>query len=208
MSNIGNITFSYFDQAYNQVRENNLINILGTWSTIIIYFDQTNIPIVTKPLVTPLPNTPSSPYEHDVIVNAISGVSSIYLVGFNTNPLPTKLKPHRFVFTSNLYINIYLNGYLTNFLFDQIFSPSYYDLNRNVITNSNLKNITKIVILNPSNTNRNYPNKLNSYIHILSQNRSKTIDCNNNNFTYDLTGQGSNLFDLKDPCYPPNTQLT
>ena len=47
MSNIGNITFSYFDQTYNQVKENNLINILGSWSTIIIYFDQVLLDIIS-----------------------------------------------------------------------------------------------------------------------------------------------------------------
>jgi hypothetical protein len=207
MSNIGNIKFSYFDQAYNQVRENNIINVLGTWSTIIIYFDQTNIPIVTYPLVKPSPNTPSSPYDMEInVANNTKGITSLDFVGSNSNPLPLKIKPYKFILKNEPYICTYLNGYLTDFSCDKIFSPSYYDKNHNIITNSILKNITKIVILNPSNTNRNYPNKLASIFYHLSQKPSKTITCNNNR-NVDDNDQGSDLINLKDPCYPPNTQL-
>lgn len=115
MSNIGNITFSYFDQAYNQVNENNLINILGDWSTIIIYFDQTNIPITTVPLRL---NTPSNPFftssdNYGGILTAsnIRGITDIHLVGVKSNPPPPNLKPDKFVLTNNKYISIYLNGY-------------------------------------------------------------------------------------------------
>jgi len=168
----------------------------------IIYFDQTNIPIVTYPLNTPSSNPPSSSYEYDVKVTNVIEVTTIFSVGFKTNPQPLKLKPYRYVSNNNLYLNIYLNGYLTDFSFDQIFSPSYYDINHKVITKSNLKDITKILILNPFNTNKSYPNKLSGQLHILSHKPSETINCNNNK------GYESTIINLKDQCYPPNTQLT
>ena len=114
MSNIGNITFSYFDQVYNQVKENNLINILGSWSTIIIYFDQTNIPIVTTPLQL---NTPSNSFftnsnNYGVIFNVSNhrGMTDLSLVGVKYNP--PNLKPYKFVLNNNPYICIYLKYWL------------------------------------------------------------------------------------------------
>jgi hypothetical protein len=201
MSNIGNITYSYFDQTYNQVRENNLINILGDWSTIIIYFDQTNIPITTVPL--PL-NTPTSSDNYSGILTAsnIRGITDIHLVGVKSNLPPPNLKPYKFILTNNPYISVYFNGYLTQFSPDSIFSPSYYDINRNIITNNNLKNITKVVILNPSNINKDSPNMLSGFSGILSPNSNENLSCTRTDFS-----EKKKLVNLKDPCFVPNTQL-
>jgi hypothetical protein len=204
MSNIGNITFSYFDQTYNQVKENNLINILGSWSTIIIYFDQTNIPIETTPIQL---NTPSNSFfrtsdNYGVIygVSNVRGITSLSLVGVKHNP--PNLKPYKFILNNNPYICLYFNGYLTQFSPDSIFSPSYYDINRNTITNNNLKNITKVVILNPSNINKVSPNMLSDFSGILSPSSNENMKCTQN------INEKNRLVNLKDPCFVPNTQLT
>lgn len=202
MTSIGNITFSYFDQVYKQIKENNLINVLVDWKTIIIYFDQTDIPTTISPLpplLTPELSsiTRSSFYDAEYNLKNVTQ-ATIMLVEKKYNP--PILKPYKFVFDSNKNICIYLNGYLTQFLPDLVFSPIYYDINHNKITNNNLRNITKIVILNPLHKSILSPNVSYFRLFILTNEPLTNVySCNNS----------SELINIKkSSCFPPNTQLT
>jgi hypothetical protein len=202
MSNIGNIKFSYFDKVNKKIKENNIINISENFFIIIIYFDQTDIPITIIP--SPGPNVSSSSYDTNISVSNVIGATSISLVGSRYDP-PTE-KPHNFNFKNNQYINIYLNGYLTKFTCDSIFSPLYYDINHNRITNYDIKNITKIVIINSSKIDMNFSNMLlNIHIpYLLSNDQITNSTCKN----YAKSTDKYKLHNINDlTCYPPYTQL-
>jgi hypothetical protein len=208
MSIVGNIKFSYYDKVDDIVRDNNLINILGTWYSIVIYFDQNDIFNIIPILNNETSNNSST---FGTIYNITNQeISSVRLIP-NKKYIPPDIRPINIISTNIFQQVIYLNGHLTQFLPDSIFSPSYIFypsyldiINPNKNSIKDIEDIKKITILNPSIIDIIRPNKLPLQPYILSVDPLNATSCGQ-------IGKSSNgistLINIKDPCYLPGTQL-
>ena len=203
------VKFSYFDQRYNKIIDNNIISKVG--KSVILYFDQSNIPTITRPRII----TPSSSNLGEIKIRDGGGNVDIYLVGEKSDP-PFY---YSIIFDNIKGIGlIYFNGYLSQLLVAPNLTTICYDINKNVLANTpnNYKLISKVVILGnykptideiKKNPKLGYINPSINPFFLVSADLTKiktTIQCGiitdniNNSIVYDLTNS----------CYPSNTQLT
>jgi hypothetical protein len=208
MSNTTNtnfVKFSYFDQRYNKIIDNNIISDVG--KSVILYFDQSNIP------TTIITQSSSITLTDGINISGVGGNVNISLVGYKFDP-PKDDTLH--INNIRQFATIYLNGYLTQLLIDPKLTIICYDINKKVVTNTsnNYKLITKVVVLFDKYT----ISEIESEPILGYSNPIMNMNMNHINFllsiplddikkTCGLVVDNYKLYDLTNSCYPENTQL-